>query len=293
MSHEFTVEAVELTAGHIWDHTTDCHPAHLENLRCVATMLHAYAATLRQQAARVDEVEAKARELHEAYRADNPDARMVSWDQQWEPTREHWREKARAALSAQPAPRMGAPAWPGQLDGAPPPDGWVRMQSEQPAPERQGENSLYVEARQCEDCDHLGINDCSDTNSACGDCEWQGPTPDEDKCPGCGHENCMAVACPECGGRYRFLTDRRLAHPAAPAGVPDGDVRLWDTQWMNIVNHDNCYRGWDKDEAIAHAVKMTEQAIARNVADGKLPPPRIAAAPSEPQGTQQGEVCHG
>jgi hypothetical protein len=41
---------------------------------------------------------------------------------------------------------------------------------------------------------------------------------------------------------------------------------------MNIVNHDNCYRDWSKEDAIAHAVKTTEEAIARNVADGKLPP---------------------
>lgn len=59
--------------------------------------------------------------------------------------------------------------------------------------------------------------------------------------------------------------------------IKDGEVRLWDTQWMNIVNHDNCYRDWDKADAINHAVKMAEQAIARNVADGKLPPRRVAA----------------
>ncbi|AHX16118.1 hypothetical protein CH75_04695 [Dyella jiangningensis] len=68
------------------------------------------------------------------------------------------------------------------------------------------------------------------------------------------------------------------------ARVPDAEVRLWDTQWMNIVNHDNCYRDWSKDDAIAHAVKMTEQAIARNIADGKLPPKKIDAAP------QAGEI---
>jgi hypothetical protein len=79
------------------------------------------AAALRQQAARVDEVEAKARELYEAYRTEHPDARMYSWEQQpFEPTREHWREKARAALkaalSAQPAEHPAAPV------GVP--DGW-------------------------------------------------------------------------------------------------------------------------------------------------------------------------
>jgi hypothetical protein len=69
----------------------------------------------------VDEVEAKARELYEAYRTEHPDARMYSWEQQpFEPTREHWREKARAALkaalSAQPAEHPAAPV------GVP--DGW-------------------------------------------------------------------------------------------------------------------------------------------------------------------------
>lgn len=53
-----------------------------------------------------------------------------------------------------------------------------------------------------------------------------------------------------------------------------GEIRLWDTQWLNIVNHDNCYRGWLVEDVVAHAVKMTEEAIARNVADEKLPPVR-------------------
>lgn len=62
----------------------------------------------------------------------------------------------------------------------------------------------------------------------------------------------------------------------SPVVVGDDEARLWDTQWMNIVNHDNCYRDWSKDDAIAHAVKMTEESIARNIADGKLPPRKDA-----------------
>ncbi|NII73948.1 hypothetical protein FHW84_002521 [Dyella sp. SG562] len=61
----------------------------------------------------------------------------------------------------------------------------------------------------------------------------------------------------------------------ASKATTDGEVRLWDSQWMNIVNHDNRYLEWSKEDAIAHAVKMTEEAIARNVADRKLPPFRI------------------
>jgi hypothetical protein len=54
------------------------------------------------------------------------------------------------------------------------------------------------------------------------------------------------------------------------------EVRLWDTQWTNVVNHDNAYRGWDKQDAINHAVKMTEQYIAKNVLENKCPPTQPA-----------------
>lgn len=138
--------------------------------------------------------------------------------------------------------------------------------SAQPA-ERQGEDSLYVEARQCEDCDHLGINDCSDTSSACGDCEWQGPTPDEDKCPGCGHENCMAVACPECGGRYRFLADRRFTHPAAPVGVPDAPLSVFSKGGWTYSGTGQSFDEKAMDEAAFVAYRDY-----------------FAAAPSAPQG---------
>lgn len=60
----------------------------------------------------------------------------------------------------------------------------------------------------------------------------------------------------------------------------NGEVRLWDSQWVGIVNYDNGYRDWTKEDAIAHAVKMTEAAIAQNVADGKLPPARVRTAPA-------------
>lgn len=46
-------------------------------------------------------------------------------------------------------------------------------------------------------------------------------------------------------------------------------IRLWDTQWMNIVNAD--YSGMSKDDAIATAVKATEEQMARNLRDDKWP----------------------
>ncbi|MFG9200326.1 hypothetical protein ACEPX9_09440 [Pseudomonas aeruginosa] len=75
----------------------------------------------------------------------------------------------------------------------------------------------YAEARQCVNCRHIGINDAADY-AACHDCNWTGPEPDEDKCPGCAGENCMAAACPECGGRYELVAEAKISTPAAQAG---------------------------------------------------------------------------
>ncbi|MCC0497246.1 hypothetical protein LJG12_22690 [Pseudomonas aeruginosa] len=75
----------------------------------------------------------------------------------------------------------------------------------------------YAEARQCVNCRHIGINDAADY-AACHDCRWTGPEPDEDKCPGCAGENCMAAACPECGGRYELVAEANIATPVAQGG---------------------------------------------------------------------------
>lgn len=71
----------------------------------------------------------------------------------------------------------------------------------------------YAEARMCANCLHIGINDAADY-AACHDCNWTGPEPDEDKCPGCAGENCMAAACPECGGRYDLVAEANITAPA-------------------------------------------------------------------------------
>lgn len=60
------------------------------------------------------------------------------------------------------------------------------------------------------------------------------------------------------------------ASPAAAEAVAhpsEGDASfwgLWDSQWVNIVNHDNCYREYTKDEAVAKAVKLTYAALREN-----------------------------
>lgn len=80
----------------------------------------------------------------------------------------------------------------------------------------------HIEVRQCVNCRHTGINDAADY-AACHDCRWTGPEPDEDKCPGCGSENCMAAACPECGGRYELVAETDISAPPAQAqhSVPE------------------------------------------------------------------------
>ncbi|WP_422766251.1 hypothetical protein [Pseudomonas aeruginosa] len=84
--------------------------------------------------------------------------------------------------------------------------------------------TVYVEARQCDECQHVGINDSADGLAACHDCDWTGPEPDEDKCPDCQRENCMAAACPQCGARYVLVASEEIAAPVAQAqhSVPEG-----------------------------------------------------------------------
>lgn len=71
---------------------------------------------------------------------------------------------------------------------------------------------------------------------------------------------------------WQYRAHRAEALAKQPAQQESVAVRLWDSQWVNVVNHDNCYRDWSKEDAINHAVKMTEKYIAGNVANNKLPP---------------------
>ncbi len=76
---------------------------------------------------------------------------------------------------------------------------------------------VYVEARRCDECQHDGINDSATGVAACHECDWTGPEPEEDKCPGCQRENCMAAACPQCGARYVLVASEEIAAPVAQA----------------------------------------------------------------------------
>lgn len=56
------------------------------------------------------------------------------------------------------------------------------------------------------------------------------------------------------------------------------EMRLWDTQYVQIACANNNFSGWDVDEAVAYAIQETEKAMARNIADNKWPPPRAINA---------------
>lgn len=93
---------------------------------------------------------------------------------------------------------------------------WDAWQARASLPVGVPDGSIYVECRQCDVCQHGGINDAAAGLAACHDCDWTGPDPVEDKCPGCQSENCMAAACPKCGSRYVLVASEDIAAPATP-----------------------------------------------------------------------------
>lgn len=81
-------------------------------------------------------------------------------------------------------------------------------------PEQAG---TYAEARECEHCNHVGINDSAEGVATCVACQWIGDSPKEDKCPDCEAEGTMTASCPKCHHEYRLIADATLAatQPAA------------------------------------------------------------------------------
>lgn len=94
----------------------------------------------------------------------------------------------------------------------------------------------YVECRQCDRCNHTGINDSPGEKAACHNCDWTGDAPEQDKCPGCGEENCMAAACPKCGGVYRLIAESRISSPLLdkPAMVGGGRFGV-GVKWSTVI----------------------------------------------------------
>lgn len=77
------------------------------------------------------------------------------------------------------------------------------------------DGKLHVTAWECHGCGHRGIDDGDDAAEACSDCNWRGPCPDEDVCPGCGREGTMVSACPKCGDRYYIKAEADIVIPTA------------------------------------------------------------------------------
>ena len=161
--------------------------------------------------------------------------------------------------------------------------GLMQARSAQPAPVVP-EGSIYVECRQCDKCQHVGINDAAHGLAACHDCDWSGNEPEDDKCPGCKSENCMAAACPECGARYALIAGEDVA--AAPA------------QWQQVEFGD-AYQGAREDLAIwkrraleAEAkVRHQDQIIDQMGEDlNAINGPTFMGEPVLPAAQDQGEV---
>ena len=58
--------------------------------------------------------------------------------------------------------------------------------------------------------------------------------------------------------------------------MSDGrEIRLFDGQWMNIINAHDCWDGHSKEEAVVEAIKMVEDAMAKNFKENMWPPTRI------------------
>jgi hypothetical protein len=96
---------------------------------------------------------------------------------------------------------------------------------------------VHVECRECRSCQHVGINDATDTKAACHNCDWSGPTPSEDHCPGCAATNCMGASCPKCGALYSLLAETGMALDLInPDGLDDRD-QLDDELTFGIVQH--------------------------------------------------------
>ncbi|HGI9239880.1 hypothetical protein [Pseudomonas aeruginosa] len=128
----------------------------------------------------------------------------------------------------------------------------------------------YAEARMCANCRHIGINDAADY-AACHDCNWTGPEPDEDKCPGCAGENCMAAACPECGGRYDLVAEANITAPAGQ--VPQAWLDVQAERRRQITAE-----GWTPEHDDAHSHGQMARAAACYALAGSSAPSDGTAA---------------
>lgn len=143
-------------------------------------------------------------------------------------TEDEAKEYATRCGSATPVPLFAAPQPSQGIDYCDPEriKAWNNAAPPQPASAEAGKGvEGYVECRECSNCGHVGINDSSDSQSACNTCDWTGPEPKEDECPGCKRTGTMTAACPECGERYHLLAESgiKTSRPSESVAV-SGEV---------------------------------------------------------------------
>ena len=100
-------------------------------------------------------------------------------------------------------------------------------------PEQAG---TYAEARECEHCNHVGINDAANGIASCTACKWNGDSPKEDKCPDCEAEGTMTASCPKCHHEYRLIADATLAATQPAAQVELANCK--GDKWLTVVYRD-------------------------------------------------------
>lgn len=148
-----------------------------------------------------------------------------------------------------------------------------------PQPVAVAGDAVWVECRQCEGCNHAGINDESATLAACLTCEWSGPSPAEDRCPGCAKEDCMGAACPECGGRYTLMASQEfaaLSTQPAPSVSVRGALEILATELrLRCIGEPSAEKG-----ALADLADIAKGALAALSA----PSEQVAASVAVPDG---------
>ena len=128
------------------------------------------------------------------------------------------------------------------------------------------QQTVYVEAYECSECHHSGINDSAPDISACGyPCGWSGPRPNEDTCPDCGRSNLMSAACPKCNSMYRLVASGDIK--INPATATEATMSVFRALWIKATNGD-------------YAANADKEITGRFVSQGWLD--RFEAALSQP-----------